>query len=43
MVVFTKRGDGVHGTVKWVGLHTFTVDGKEHPIKAVGVETVSLV
>ena len=43
MVVFTTKGDGVHGTVKWVGIHSFTVDKKEHAIKTVGVETVSLV
>ena len=43
VVVFTKKGDGVHGTVKWVGIHSFTVNGKEHAVKTVGVETVSLV
>ena len=43
VVVFNKKGNGVHGTVKWVGIHSFTVDKKEHAIKAVGVETVSLV
>ena len=41
MVVFTKKGDGVHGTVKWVGVYRYTVSRKEYSVKSVGVETVS--
>ena len=42
VVVFTKKGDAVHGTVKWVGMYSLTVDKKPHSFKAVAVETVSL-
>ena len=41
VVLFTKKGDPVHGTVKWVGMYSFTVNKKEISHKAVGIETVS--
>ena len=42
VVVFTKKGVPVHGTVKWVGMYSFTVDKRETAYKSVGIETVSL-
>ena len=42
VAVFTKEGVAVHGTVKWVGLYSFTVNKKEYSHKSVGIETVRL-
>ena len=40
VVVFTRKGGGVHGTVKWVGVYNYTINRKESSVKSVGVETV---
>ena len=42
VAVFTKKGVAVHGTVKWVGMYSFTVNKKEISHKSVGIETVRL-
>ena len=41
VVVFTQKGDTIHGTVRWVGMYTFTVNKAEQSHKCVGIETVS--
>ena len=41
VVVFTQKGDAIHGTVKWVGMYSFTVNKAEQSHKCVGIETVS--
>ena len=41
VVAFTRKGNAVHGTVKWVGLYTCTINKEEHSWRSVGIETVS--
>ena len=41
VVLFTKKGVPIHGTVKWVGMYTFTIDKTDYSYKSVGIETVS--
>ena len=41
VVLFTKKGVPIHGTVKWVGMYTFTIEKTDHSYKSVGIETVS--
>ena len=43
VVVFTKKEVPIHGVVKWVGRHSFTVDKKQYSSKVVGIETVSVI
>ena len=42
VAVFTKKGVAVHGTVKWVGMYSFTVNKIDYSHKSVGIETVRL-